>query len=149
MDCLQYLRQLKPAEFDKYAPPRGVRLNAGQIRKLRDVARQLPQDRNMLLYFWRFLFEMDVKVIRRYAGIEYANGIIEAFRFACKHYLEIEKPISNAGLRPVFESLIPEYEMLLVSEKSGVCWFRDLALEEEIVHSAVSQSEQRRKQEKG
>ena len=143
MDFLKYLRQLSPAEFDKYTPPKGVRLNAEQIRRLRNVARQLPQDRNMLLYFWRFTFDMDIKTIRRYAGIEYANGVIEACRFACKRYLEMEKPISNLGLRPVFEALIPEYEMLLVSNKRGICWFRDYGIEAEIVHGAVSEYERR------
>jgi len=140
-DLVSYLRSLSPAEFDKYTPPKGVQLNPAQVRKLQHCVRQLPQDRNMLLYFWRFVFGMDIKAIRRYTGIEHANGIIEAFRFACKRYLEMDRHISNLGLRPVFDVLIPEYEILLVSDKKGICWFRDYWLDAEIVHSALSEAE--------
>jgi len=86
---------------------------------------------------------MDIKTIRRYSGIEHANGIIEAFRFACKRYLELEQPISDLGLRPVFEAMIPEFEILMVFNKTGVCWFRDFGLEAEEIYGAVSEAEQR------
>jgi hypothetical protein len=145
MNFRSYLGQLKPAEFDRYTPPKGVQLKSDQIKKLLAVVRLLPQDRNMLLYFWRFVFDMDIKTICRYAGIEYANGVIETFRFTCRRYLEMDRDISNLGLRPVFETLIPEYEMLLVSDKRGICWFRDYGLDAEIVHSAISESDQHNK----
>jgi hypothetical protein len=99
----------------------------------------------MLLYFWRFLFGMDINTIRRYSGADYPNGRIEAFRFACKRYLDMESTISNAGFRPVFESLIPEYEILLVSDKKGVCWFRDCWVEADIAFEAISEYERNKR----
>ncbi len=143
MDLLNHLQSLNPAEFDKYTPPRGVQLSPAQVQTLRHFVRQLPQDRKMLLYLWRFLFDMDIKTIRRYAGIEHANGVIEAFRFACKRCLEMDRHISNLGLRPVFEALILEYEILFVSDKKGICWYRNYWFDADIAHSAVSEFEER------
>ena len=137
-DYVEYLNSLDPAEFDRYTPPTGVSLRAAQRKKLQEFVRLLPQDRKMLLYMWRFAFHMDIKTIRRYAGIEYANGIIEVFRFACKRYLEMDMNISDHGLRPVFEQLMPEYEMLLVSKEKGICWVRDLSLDAEIINNAIT-----------
>lgn len=111
---------------------------------MRGFIRRLPQDRNMLLYFRRFVFCVDIKTIRRYAGIEHANGVIEVLRFACQRYLELNRLISYLGMRPVFEALIPERELLLIGDRHGICWFRDMRIESEGIRDALSFSGQKK-----
>jgi len=139
MDFLKYLKNLNPAEFDKYTPPKGVALTASQARKLQYLTRQLPIDRNMLLYFWRFVFGIDIKAIRLYADIENANGVIESLRFACKRYLGLDKPISNAGMARVFEPIMDDYEIVLVSAEKGICWYSGKTLDSTLVKAALEE----------
>lgn len=137
-DLSCYLRELNPVEFDRYKPPRGKNLKTTQVRALHNAIRILPQDRNMLLYFWRFVFNMDIKVIKRYAGVDFPNGVIEVLRFACKRYLGVLDPISDLSMRNVFELLSSNYEIVLVTDQNGICWFKQLKVNSGIIYELAS-----------
>ena len=136
-DPRAYLFSLNPAEFDKYRAPQGASISANQIKKLENFLCRLPRDRNMLVYFWRFVYCMDIRIIRRFAGIEYVNGVIEALRFTCKRYLEMEKPISNAAMGKAFELLLPDYEIILISVDKGICWHNDKLMDALTIRRAI------------
>lgn len=142
-NAIAYWKSLNPADFDRYTPLKGTMPTDRQIREIAAFISHLPHNQKMLLYFWRFVFRMDIKTIKRYSGIDYANGVIEVLRFSCKRCLNIDKNISDNGMAKAFEQLLPDFEILLVSSQAGICWHRKTLIDPYILQNAIDFYKQR------
>lgn len=134
-----YLNADSYRDFDRYRPKQGGKLSPAEREQLAGLVSSLPQDRHMLLYIWRFVFQIRIDIIRLNDPIAHANGVIEALRFACKRYLMREEPIPDSEMQRVFQLVLPELELVLIFAKQGICWVRSIEIPAALVQPALEE----------
>ncbi|MCL2578661.1 MAG: hypothetical protein FWE32_01360 [Oscillospiraceae bacterium] len=138
---------VSPNDFTNYQPRSCVAITAKQAEVLAEYIRTQEKE-HILLYIWRFVFKIDNKIIARYSGCENVNGIVEAFRFSCMRYLELENPISDAGLSKALDLVMGDFEIMLLSSECGICWLSGKKFDySRTLRQAIAAMEEKRIQE--
>jgi hypothetical protein len=135
---------IHPDNFKTYHPRGGRTFTVSQAKRLAAFTRQ-QSDEAVFLYLLRFLFGIKPAIIERYTGMENVNGIVEAFRYACKRHLDLEHEISDAGMVKALHLVMHGYEIMLLSSTKGICWLSGKSFDYSFtVREAVAVMEQRR-----
>jgi hypothetical protein len=127
---VNYLNSLNPAEFDRYKAGTMKPLPIPKIRRLECFVKQLPIDKNMLVYLWRFCYGMDHKIIRKYLNLWHAKGIAEAFRFTCRRYLDCPHDIADASISRALECVMRHCDIIFSTPNGAIRWIYDAPVDD-------------------